>query len=62
MYFVNEKPFTDLLDAIAHCKSSPTNTLTDSKGTVLMHHVVLPYEEFRDIQVAKKILQIQMSL
>jgi len=59
VYYVEEHKFDELLDAIAFCKTRPTATLTDHKGTILMKHVQLSYEEFRDIQLAKAILDIQ---
>jgi hypothetical protein len=62
MYFVNEKPFSDLLDAVVYCKTRPTTTLFDGRGRVLMRHVRVPFELFRDICLAKAVLDIQTSV
>lgn len=59
MYYVEERQFDELLEAIAFCKSRPATTLTNHEGTVLMEHVQVPYEDFRDIQLAKAVLDIQ---
>lgn len=61
MFFVNKKPFNDLLEAITYCKTKTKSTLTDSNGTVLMFHVQVPYETFRDIHLAKAVLEMQTS-
>jgi hypothetical protein len=61
MYFVNEKPFNDLIDAIQHCKTRPSTVLTDSKGVVLMKHHKVSFSMFQDIELAKKVLKRQLS-
>ena len=61
MYSVNGKLFNDLLDAITYCKARPYTVLTDKGGTVLMRHVRVPFALFRDIQLAKAVLDIQCS-
>jgi hypothetical protein len=61
MYFVNEKIFDDLFDALDHCKATPASTLRSEKGRVLMKHVHVPFEVFRDIELAKAVLAIQTS-
>lgn len=61
MYYVEEHQFDELLDAIIFCKSRPTTTLKNKDGTVLMKHVSVPFEEFRDIELAKAVLNIQTS-
>jgi hypothetical protein len=59
MYYVDDTQFDELLDAIEFCKSRPTTVLTDEKGTVLMAHVSVTFEDFRDIHLAKAVLEIQ---
>lgn len=59
MYFVNKKQFDELLEAIDYCKSRPTTTLTDKHGTVLMEHVPVSFETFRDIWMAQRVLEYQ---
>lgn len=59
MYFVNEKPFSELLDAVTYCKSRPTTVLTDNRGRVLMRHKTVPFDVFRDICLAKAVLELQ---
>lgn len=58
-YFVNNIQFDDILDAITYCKERPQTKIVDSSGTILMEHVKVPYEVFRDIWVAKNVLEIQ---
>lgn len=59
-YFVNNVPFDDILDAITYCKERPQTKIVDSNGAILMEHVKVSYEVFRDIWVAKNVLDIQM--
>jgi hypothetical protein len=60
MYFVNEKQFNELLDAITYCKSRPTTTLTDMHGTILMRHEPVSFETFREIWMTQQVLEYQM--
>jgi hypothetical protein len=59
MYFVGEKSFRELLDAVDYCKTRPTTTLRNSRGQVLMKHVRVPFSTFRDIYLARTILMLQ---
>jgi hypothetical protein len=60
MYFVDEKAFDELFDAIDYCKGRPTTILKNEKGEVLMRHTHVPFELFRDIQIAKAVLELQL--
>lgn len=59
MYFVDNQPFEDILDAIDYCKESPPNNLTDENGTVLMRHVPISFGAFKELMVAKCVFDIQ---
>jgi hypothetical protein len=61
MYFVNDKPFDDLLDAIQHCKARPSTILKNSNGDVLMMHLKVPQPLFRDIEFARMVLKEQLK-
>lgn len=60
MYFVDEKPFNDLLDAVQYCKTTPSTILTNSEGVVLMRHHKIPLQMFQDIELAKSVLKRQL--
>ena len=63
MYFVGDKSFESMSDAMGYCSSGPFDSVvTDEKGTVLMRHQELPIEDIFGLMVAKTILKIQCSI
>ncbi len=61
MYFVNDKPFDELLDAVQHCKTTPMSILKDSQGVVLMEYQTINKLTFLEIELAKRVLERQLK-
>lgn len=56
MYFVNNKTFNELFDAIDYCKKNPRSVLKNENGTVLMKYKTVSLNTFLEIELAKKVL------
>jgi len=57
MYFVGNRSFSDMSEAIKVCSSGSFNdTITDKDGTVLMKHEEVPIEDIYGMMLAKQLL------
>jgi hypothetical protein len=57
MYFVGNKSFDDMYDAISFCSSGPIDsTVINEEGTILMKHKEVPIEDIFGMIIAKKYL------
>ena len=59
MYKCGNKNFEDIFQAIDYCKLDSKRSVEDEDGKVLMTHEKVSFEDFRDILLAKNILEIQ---
>ena len=60
MYFVGDKFFESMSDAMNCCSSGPLESVvTDENGTVLMRHQELPIEDIFGLMIAKTFLKVQ---
>ena len=63
MYFVGNKSFNNLFDAIDLCKSgSIEDVVTDENGTILMKHEEFPIEDIFGLIIAKTTLYYQRNI
>jgi hypothetical protein len=60
MYFVNSKTFPSIEAAFSECKRTPSTIVTDTTGTVLMKHVPVSEETLRNINLARRIMKMQL--
>jgi hypothetical protein len=57
MYFVVNRSFSDMSDAIKACSSgSISDMITDKYGTILMKHEEVPIEDIYGMMIAKQLL------
>lgn len=57
MYFVGNKSFNDLSEAMRCCSSGSVNdVVTDESGTVLMRHEEVHIEDIFGMMIAKHLL------
>lgn len=62
MYFVNNKPFANVEDAISFCEKTPGSVLIDNTGAVLRRHAYVPsVEMYCQLRMAKEVLKKQLS-
>lgn len=63
MYFVGNRSFSNMSDAINCCSSgSLDDVVTDESGTVLMKHEEVPIEDIFGMIIAKQLLQLRCDI
>jgi hypothetical protein len=60
MYFVGNKSFEKMSDAMACCSSGSSDAVvTDEDGIVLMRHEEVPIDDIYGLMVAQTFLKVQ---
>jgi hypothetical protein len=63
MYFVRDKKFEEISDAIEFCKSGyAEDVVTTEDGTVLMRHEQVSIDEIMDLVFVKNVLDKQIGV
>jgi hypothetical protein len=63
MYFVGNKSFKNLSDAMGCCSiGSEDDVVTNEDGVVLMRHHKIPIEDVFGLAVAKRVFKLQRDV